>query len=160
MIVYCNCGFSKDLQDKNLYCVNFFNGMLFHFQDMDFGNGVKEIAYYILSGDSVFLVSYGIGIGYGRKNKNIGSIFSLNYEIIQTLEAEALLNYVSQQLIEETRKFALKKIKDFDLDGYIGSLKEYFSEAMRLMREGKIPGEGKIVSEEIQLVMANKLSKL
>jgi hypothetical protein len=160
MTVYCNCGFSKDLQHKNHQCVRFLNGMLFHFQNLNFGDGVKEIAHYIVSGDSVFLVSYGAGIGYGRRTKNIGSIFFMDYETIQSLEGEALLKYVSQQLIEETKKFTEKKIKNFDLEGYLKSLEEYFAEAMQLMREGKNPGEGKVLNEDIQMAMAKKWSKL
>lgn len=160
MIVYCNPGFSQDMWDKTVYVTKYMSGMIFHFQNKNFGDGVKEIVYGPLSGDSIFWVSNGTGTTYGRKSKSIGSLFAMDYQTIQSLEGEALLKFVSRQVIEETKKFVEKKIEDFDLEGYIKSLEEYFVVAMQLIKEGKNPGEGKVLNKDIQLAMAKKWSKL
>ncbi|MBK9382673.1 MAG: hypothetical protein IPN39_15285 [Chitinophagaceae bacterium] len=160
MTVYCNPNFSQSMWDKTVYVAKYMSGMIYHFQNKYFGEAVKEIVYHPMSGDSVFWASFGIGTTYGRKSKSIGSLFAIDYETIQSLEGEALLTYVAQQVVEETKKFADKKIKNFDLEGYIKNLEEYFSEALELMREGKNPGEGKELNEDIQLEMAKKWSKL
>jgi hypothetical protein len=160
MTVYCNPGFSPDMWDKTVYVAKYMSGMMYHFQNINFGEGVKEVVYHAMSGDSIFRLSFGVGITYGKKNKSIGSLFMMDYETVQSLEGEALLKYVSQQLIEETKNFEEKKIKNFDLEGYIKNLEEYFAEAMQLMREGKNPGEGKVLNEDIQMAMAKKWSKL
>lgn len=160
MIVSCTPHFSRDLWDKTVYVAKYMSGSLYHFQNLQFGEGVTEVAYHAVGGDSVFLFSFGEGTTYGRKNKSIGNLFKMDYETIQSLEKEALLKYVSQQVIEETKKFVEKKIKDFDLEGYIKSLEEYFAEALQLMQEGKNPGEGKELNEDIKLVIAKKWSKL
>ena len=160
MTVYCNPNFSQSMWDKTVYVAKYMSGMIYYFQNKNFGEAVKEIVYHPMSGDSVFWVSFGVGITYGRKSKSIGSLFAMDYETIQSLEGEALLTYVAQQVIEKTKRFADKKIKSFDLEGYIKSLEEYFAEALQLMREGKNPGEGKELNEEIQLEMAKKWSKL
>src|ERR1700741_4134311 len=130
MTVYCNSGFSQDIWNKALYTSEFMSGMIYHFQNINFGKGVKEVVYIAICGDSVFLLSYGPGTTYGRKNKSIGALFFMDYETVQSLEGEALLRYIGQQLIENTKKFAEKKIKDFDLEGFIKSLREYLEEAM------------------------------
>ena len=39
-------------------------------------------------------------------------------------------------------------------------LEQYFAEAVQLMREGRNPGEGKELNEDIKLAMAKKWSKL
>ena len=160
MVVYCNCSFSNDLWDKNVYCAKFMDGMIYHFQNISFGEGAKEVTYCIVSGNSVFLLSFGAGITYGRKNKGIGSLFVIDYETLQSLEGETLLTYLSRQLIEETKKFENKKIKNFNLEAYIKSLEEYFAEAMQLMQVGKSPSEGKVLNENIELAIAKKWSKL
>lgn len=136
------------------------SGMIYHFQDKEFGESIREVAYHAVSGDSVYLLSFGEGATYGRRNKSLGTLFKMDYETIQSLEGEALLRYVSQQVIEETKKFAEKKIKNFDLEGYIRSLEEYFTEAFQLMREGKNPCKGKVMNDEIMLAVAKKWSKL
>jgi hypothetical protein len=160
MIVDCIPHMPKAVWDKTVYIGEFMSGMVYHFQDKEFGESIKEVAYNVVSGDSVFLVSFGEGITYGRRNKSLGSLFETNYETIQSLEGEALLKHVGEQLIAETKKFAEKKIKDFDLEGYIKSLEEYFNEAMQSMREGKRPDEGKVANEEIQIARAKKWSRL
>jgi len=146
------------MSDKDAYVWKFLDGIIYHFQNLSFGDGVKEIVYGFKSGDSIYLFSYGTGTTYGKKSISCG--FAMDYETIQSLEGEALLAYVAQQVVEETKKFADKKIKNFDLEGYIKSLEEYFAEALQLMQEGKNPGEGKELNEEIQLAMAKKWSKL
>lgn len=160
MTVYCNPNFSQQMWDKTVYATKYMSGMIYHFQDKNFGGAVEEIVYHPMSGDSVFWVSFGVGTTYSRRNKSIGSLFAMDYEIIQSLEGEALLKFVSRQVIEETKKFTEKKIKDFNLEGYIKSLEEYFVVAMQLMKEGKNPGEGKVLNKDIQLAMAKKWSKL
>lgn len=84
----------------------------------------------------------------------------MDYETVQSLEEEALLQYVSQQLIAETRKIVERKIKHFDFEGYINSLTGYFAEAQELMRNGKNPAEGKQLNEDIQSEITKRMLKL
>ncbi len=160
MTVYCNPNFSQKLWDKTVYITKYMSGMIYHFQDRNFGEGVKEIVYHPMSGDSVFWVSFGVGTSYSKKSKSIGVLFAIDYETVQLLEGEALLSFVSDRMIEETNKFVDKKIKDFDFAGYIKSLGEYFAEAMLLVRAGRNPSEGKVLNPDIQLAMAKKWSRL
>lgn len=160
MIVYCNCGLSPEFGIRNQYVVDYLDGLIYHFQDLNFGQGVEEVAYYMACGDEEYLRYIGKGISYSRKSRSLGSIFFLDYNIARGLEIEKLLLYVSRQMIEESARFGEKKVKDFDLGKYIESLEDYFEEAMQLMRDGKKPGEGKVLNSDIQLAMAKKWSKL
>ncbi len=160
MIVYCNPMFSPDLWEKNVYAAEFMSGMIYHFQNRNFGNGLIEVVYIAISGDSVYLLSFGPGMSYSRRHKNIGSGFIMDYETIQSLEGEPLLTYLAEQVILDSKKFVEKNIKNFDLDEYIKALEEYFDEALRLMRDGKNPAEGKVLNDEVQLAMAKKWSRL
>ena len=159
MTVYCNCGLSPDYGIRNKYVVDYMSGLIYYYQNLSFGEGVKEVVYYLASGDEEYLRFIGTGTTYGRRNKSISCIFFVDYEA-RKLEVEELLRYMSKQLIKESEKFTEKKIKNFDLEGYIKSLEEYFAEAIQLLREGKNPGEGKELNEDIQLEMAKKWSKL
>jgi hypothetical protein len=143
-----------------VYVAEYMSGIIYHFQDLHFGEGVEQVVYHIVGGDSVFLFSFGEGTTYGKKNKNIGNLFKVHYETIQSLEGEVLLKYVSQQVIEETNKFTEKKIKRFDFQSYIKSLEEYFALALQVMRKGKNPAEGKVLNEDIQLAITKKWSRL
>lgn len=160
MTVYCNPMFSPDMWKKNVYAAKFMSGMIYHFQNLSFGDGLREVVYIAKSGDSVYLVSFGPGTSFSRRYKSIGCGFVMDYEHVQSLEGELLLLYIAQQVIKETKKFAEKKIKNFNLEEFIKSLEEYFAEAVQLMREGRNPGEGKELNEDIKLAMAKKWSKL
>ncbi|MBL7733562.1 MAG: hypothetical protein JNM88_20500 [Chitinophagaceae bacterium] len=136
------------------------NGLLYFFQDKDFGKGVQEIAYIAKSGDSVFLFSFGPGTTYSSRYKRIGCGFIMDYDTIQSLERESLLAYTGGQLIAQTRKFSEKRIKDFDLDGYTESLSEYIKEAKAIILNGGSPDEGKSLNEDIRENLAKRWYKL
>lgn len=160
MTVYCNCGLSPEYGVRNDYIIDYFSGLVYHFQDLNFGNGVKEIVYYLASGGKDFLRFIGTGTVYKKKSKTIGCGFFVDFETAKRLEIEALLPYMSLQLIEESKNFSKMHIKDFDLESYIICLEKYFSEAMQTMINGKKPGEGKTLNEDIQISMTKKWSKL
>ncbi|MBK8142205.1 MAG: hypothetical protein IPK57_15360 [Chitinophagaceae bacterium] len=111
MTVYCNPNFSQSMWDKTVYVAKYMSGMIYHFQNKYFGEAVKEIVYHPMSGDSVFWASFGIGTTYGRKSKSIGSLFAIDYETIQSLEGEALLTYVAQQVVEATKSLQTRRLR-------------------------------------------------
>ena len=134
--------------------------MIYFFQNKTFGDTVKEIAYYGDGTDFRYLRKNEIRPTYGRKNKSIGCYFIFNMETIQFLEGKELLYFVSEQVIKETNRFVEKKIRNFDLEGYIKNLKQYFREAQDLINEGKDPSEGKLLNEDIKAAMLVKFSRL
>jgi hypothetical protein len=160
MIVYCNFALANQVTPKQIMLFEFVSGMLYHFQNLSFGAGVKEITYYTVGSDPSHVSFYKPGISYSSKTKTIGSLFTVDYETVLSLEGALLFDFVSQQVINESKRFVNKKIKDFSLEGYIQSLEDYFAHAKILMSEGNIPGKDKILNEDIQLAIAKKWSRL
>ena len=160
MIVYCNFSITNAINPKQITLYEFVGGMIYYFQNLCFGEGVKEIVYFVISGDEEYLSHFGVGTSYGRRYKTLGTIFTVDHKTLQSLEGEDLFDFISQQVINQSRKFADKKIKNFNLEEYINNLEKYFSEAMQIMREGRSPAEGKVLNEDIQYAMAKKFSKL
>lgn len=160
MIVYCNFSITNQPSTKELTLFEFVSGMGYHFQNLNFGDGVKEISYLIVGNDPSHLSFYGPGIVFGRKNRTVSSLFVVGYEMVLSLEGEKLFKFIHTQLINESFRFGDKKIKNFDLESYVKSLDKYLSEATQLMLEGKLPAEGKVLNEDIQTAIAKKFSKL
>jgi hypothetical protein len=122
MTVYCNAGFSNDIKEKNYFVAKFLGGMIYHFQNLSFGESVKEIVHFVACGPSDFLVSFGLGMSYGRRNRSLGSLFTISHEAVKELEGKALLSYISDALLLESSKLTEIKPKKFDLDQYKESL--------------------------------------
>lgn len=160
MTVYCNSSLSSDYGVRDEYIRDYLSGLLYHFQTLNFGEGVKEVVYFMAGGSKEYLSYIGVGTVYSKKIKSIGCGFYLDFEISKKMEIEELLPYVSFQLIEESKKFSQLRIRDFDLEDFVKGLELYFSEALKLMKDGKKPGEGKVLNDEIQISMAKKWSKL
>jgi hypothetical protein len=162
MTVYGSCDFNYSM-DTTFYVAKFMGGMIYNFQDLDFGDGVKEIVYHGVTSDTPFLnflEDRDFKAKYGRRNKGISTYFVMDHKITQELEGEGLLSFVAEKLILETTTFAEKKIKDFNLEGYIKNLRQHLNEALHLMSEGKDPSEGKVLNKEIELAMQKKWAKL
>ena len=160
MIVYCNIGFSNDIQEKKAHLIQFVDGLLYYFQNLTFGEDVEEIAFYAASGDSMFMLSYGEGLYYKRKKKVIGGVLKINFDRVKVLEKAALCAYFAEQLIEEIKKISELNVKKFDLNGFILKLEEYFKEAIELIKIGKDMSEGQTLNEDIKIKMQQKFSNL
>lgn len=160
MIVYCNFAHSDTVNDKTFYLYKFVAGMLYHFQNINFGTGVKEIVYYGMCDYPSDLDSTSPWVRFGSKNKCITCSFYLNNEKVSSLEGDILLKFVAEQMLLSSNKFIEKKIKDFSVESYCKSLSDYFSYALPLVMEGRNLEEGKSLNEDIKLAMWKKFSRL
>lgn len=70
MIVDCMAFMPQKEWNKTVYIAEFVSGMVYCFQDKEFGESIKEVAYNAVSGDFVFLFSFGEGTTYSRRNKS------------------------------------------------------------------------------------------
>ncbi|HEX4875089.1 MAG TPA: hypothetical protein VFV31_00360 [Chitinophagaceae bacterium] len=160
MTVYCNSGFSEDIKEKNFYIAKFLGGMIYHFQNLEFGDSVKEIVHYMACGPESFLFSHGIGMSYGRRNRGLSSLFTISYEKVKDLSEKPLLDYVSSELLIETDKLGQIKPKKFDLTAYKNSLTDYLADSINIVTSGGDPSSNKILNKDIQEAMWKKFSRL
>lgn len=160
MIVYCNSGFSKDISEKNYYVAKFLGGLIYHFQDLTFGESVKEIVHYMACGTEDYLRYLGVGMTYSRRNRSLGSLFTISYDKVKKSEGKALLEYISEELLTETARLEMKAPKKFDLNAYKTSLSIYLNEALTIVLSEGDPSSKKTLSDDIQQAMNKKWSRL
>jgi len=162
MIVYGGCDF-YDSQEKTFFVADYFGGLIYHFQNLDFGESVKEIVYHSVTSNTPFLnflEEKDFKPKYGRRNKGIRTYSVFDSNIAQELTGLKLLSFISEHIMLETSKFSEFKIKKFDLDAYKIALRQYFDDALTLIKEGRNPSEGKILNEDIELIMQRKWANL
>ncbi|MGB3005186.1 MAG: hypothetical protein WBC06_01670 [Chitinophagaceae bacterium] len=111
MIVYCNNGFSLEVERGALFSSRIFSGLIYYFQDKSFGDSIKEIVFLMLSGDDEYLQHYGVGRTYRKKSESYGSIFVVDYKIVEELNDEELLRYYANELIKEANLMKDKKLQ-------------------------------------------------
>jgi hypothetical protein len=160
MIVYCNTAFEQESWEKNVIAAEYLSGLIYHFQDVKFGPGINEIAHLAVSGTPGFKFSYEESLKFKKKTKTIESIFFLDYDIVREADRSKLIEYLEEQLLSESTKFKNLNIPNFQLDDYIASLKDYLSNAKKLMQQNINPAAGKKLNDDIQEAMAKKFLKL
>ncbi|TXJ29021.1 MAG: hypothetical protein E6Q24_04915 [Chitinophagaceae bacterium] len=160
MIVYCNTAFEQESWEKNVIATDYLSGLIYHFQNLNFGPGVNEIVYLVVSGTSGFTFSYEEVLKFKKKTKTIESIFFCDYNIVREADRSKLIEYLEEQLLSESTKFKNLNTPDFQLDDYITSLKGYLLEAKKLMQQNINPAAGKKLNDDIQEAMAKKFLKL
>lgn len=160
MIVYCNIALAQESWEKNKIAADYLSGLIYHFQELDFGTNINQIAYMAVGGDANFRISYEEGIKYRKKNKTIESVFFMDYTTLTALEQLPLVKYIGEQLISESVKFKNLNIHDFYLDKYIASLESYLLEAKELIQQGISPSAGKKLNDDIQEAMTKKYLRL
>jgi hypothetical protein len=158
MIVYGGCDFYGS-QEKTFFVAKFFSGLIFHFQNKDFGESVREIVYHGVSSNTPFLnflEQKDFKAKYGRRNKGIQTYSVFDNNVTEELKELNLLSFISKHIMDETAKFSELKIKKFDLEAYTIALQQYFDNALILLKEGKDPSERKILNEDIESAMQKK----
>ena len=162
MIVYGGCDFYNS-QEKTFYVAKFFSGLIFHFQDLDFGENVREVIYHAISSDTPFLnfiEQKDFSPKYGRRNKGIRTYSVFDSNVTEYLEGPVLLNFITEHITTETEKFSEFNLKKFNLEGFRTALKEYFANALILLKEDKDPSDGRVLNEDIEIAMQKKWKNL
>ncbi|MCX6318577.1 MAG: hypothetical protein NTW29_14890 [Bacteroidetes bacterium] len=162
MVVYGTCEFYDNL-DKTFFAAKYLGGLIYHFQDLDFGEGVREIVYYSVSSNQPFLnflEEKDFKPKYGRRNKGISTYAVFDNNLADDLNEPDLLLFLSGHIMEETKKFADFNFRKFNLDAYTISLQQYFDNACQLINDGRDPSEGKKLNEDIEQTMLRKWRNL
>ena len=160
MIVRCVANFPDELEFYRTTANKLYSGLIYFFQNKDFGIGLKEIAFRMLTGDEDSLQHYCIGSKYSKKIKSYGSLFVIEYKLMIQLSDRDLLGYFKQELIKEAIEISEAQIKDFDLDTFIQQLEMYFDEAIPMVMSGKYPSEGKVLNKDIEEIMLTRFKGL
>lgn len=160
MIVYCNENLSIDLKREGSLASKLFSGLIFFFQNKNFGSGLNEIVFIMLAGDKEYQQHYGVGRIYKKRSKTYSSIFLSDYEVMENLSDEELLKYLSNELIDEAKEIKKLNIPDFDTDSFLHQLSIYLNESMPEALLGKYLSEGKVLNPDIKETMRQKFLKL
>ncbi|MBK6825892.1 MAG: hypothetical protein IPG86_02975 [Chitinophagaceae bacterium] len=162
MIVYGGCDFYNS-REKTFYVATFFSGLIFHFQDLDFGENVREVVYYAVSSNTPFLnfiEQKDFFPKYGRRNKGIRTYSVFDSNVTEDLEGPELLNFISEHIMTETVKFSEFRLKKFNIEGYRTALMDYFTNALILLKEDKDPSSGRVLNADIEIAMQKKWKNL
>ena len=126
MIVYLNLFFELSVQEKTAFIYEHIKWMTNFFQDRTYGSSVNVIAMGAVVDTDEQLQYYGFGISYPRRTKTINVLFKLDLPLAQKSSSAEFLSHLEIKIYGEIAKFQELKLKDFDLDGFLLAMKDFF----------------------------------
>lgn len=150
MIIYCAESFDSNLSEKGKLVYHLGEGVLYHFQNKNFGTGIKKISYTAVSMESEKMQYYGLGNNYMKRKRMYVSVFHIPIIDAIVYDNDELLWEWVRRILEETDKMKDAGVKDFDNPAFRLELKTYLDDSIPKALAGENLIEGMTLSQEIQ----------
>jgi hypothetical protein len=127
MFVYINTLFEVSLHEKTAFIYERVKFMVNFFQNKSYGESIKEIAMAVVVTTEDQLKYHGFGVSYSARSKSVGMLLNIDIALASRISSIELLSHIESIVCFEIEKLKEKKVKDFDFDGLLADMRDFFS---------------------------------